>query len=799
MSDTNDLEFDEDAGVAGERLSRRRRRKKAKRLAAFKRMQLVKQGQRRGDGAAEDIRLAAGRDLVDDPWQNRHNLRDAFWRFVTSATVLTLTIWISPGISLANWWVVPLTALFGTVLLAVLRPVMVRVALPFGWFGAAMVAVFGNFAVLYVAFSLSPSLTFTSWLGVFGASWIYSVIMAAFQWLIASDDDDVFLVQALRHSTRGGTWSSRLDPDDVAALTEGRDPQAGVIFVQLDGMPAPVLDWAVKSGNLPTLARWIRSGQYSWTEWRSRIPATTPVAQAGLLHGTSHNMPAFRWYEKDEGRLLVANHPPDAAEIESRITDGRGLLADGGVSISNLFSGDAPTRLLVMSGMSQVRKGLGSSKSYSSFFANPAAFSRTFVLTIGEMIKEKFQARTQIRRNIVPRIHRKGSYVALRGITNVLLRDLNTSLVIEAMMQGAKSVYVDYVDYDEIAHHAGVQRPEALRALEGLDRVLAQLERVARYAPRPYHFVCVSDHGQSQGATFKQRYGHSLEDEVRALMGVGAATATSSTGSVEDWGPINTLLSQLQQQDSVTGGLTRRAMRKRTDQAGAVSLGPLEKEQRSASPDAEGDRPELVVVGSGNLGGVWFPREPGHLSLARIEELWPGLARGLATHPGISFIMVRTDRSGPVVIGAEGVHRLFTNEVDGVDPLAPFGLNIRDDMLRVSAFDNAPDIYLNSMYDPITDEVAAFEELVGCHGGAGGWQTRAILVHPRGFELDPELADPSGRLLSAEAVHRQLIRWLELLGHRRDLNGTSDTSQQRDDSVQAVLARDQDLLARDGE
>ena len=55
--------------------------------------------------------------------------------------------------------------------------------------------------------------------------------------------------------------------------------------------------------------------------------------------------------------------------------------------------------------------------------------------------------------------------MALRGITNVLLRDLNTALVIEAMMQGAKSIYVDYVDYDEIAHHAGVQRPEALQHL----------------------------------------------------------------------------------------------------------------------------------------------------------------------------------------------------------------------------------------------------------------------------------------------------------------------------------------------
>ena len=65
-------------------------------------------------------------------------------------------------------------------------------------------------------------------------------------------------------------------------------------------------------------------------------------------------------------------------------------------------------------------------------------------------------------------------YVALRAVTNVFLRDLNVALVVEAMMRGAKSIYVDFVDYDEIAHHAGVTRAESLAALYGLDDVRAQ-------------------------------------------------------------------------------------------------------------------------------------------------------------------------------------------------------------------------------------------------------------------------------------------------------------------------------------
>ncbi len=210
-------------------------------------------------------------------------------------------------------------------------------------------------------------------------------------------------------------------------------------------------------------------------------------------------------------------------------------------------------------------------------------------------------------------------------------------------------------------------------------------------------------------------------------------------------------------------------MRKRTDEAGAVGLGPGQAEHESAASAGDGDRPEIVVVGSGNLGGVWFAREPGHVTLSRMEQLWPGLVAGLAHHPGVSFIVVATREDGPVAIGSQGIHKLLTNEVEGVDPLAKFGPLVRDEMLRVASFDNAPDIYLNSMYDPITDEVAAFEELVGCHGGVGGWQNRAILVHPRDFVLDPELSDEQGRLLSSEAVHRQMVQWLEKLGHRRNL------------------------------
>ena len=111
----------------------------------------------------------------------------------------------------------------------------------------------------------------------------------------------------------------------------------------------------------------------------------------------------------------------------------------------------------------------------------------------------------------------------------------------------------------------------------------------------------------------------------------------------------------------------------------------------------------------------------------------------------------------------------MTGDVLGKDPLAPFGRDAVGDFLHVSTYPNAPDIYVNSLYDPVLDEVAAFEELVGCHGGLGGWQTRPMLVHPAEWEIDADLLDERGRLRGADMVHHQLVRWLERLGHRTQL------------------------------
>ena len=50
-----------------------------------------------------------------------------------------------------------------------------------------------------------------------------------------------------------------------------------------------------------------------------------------------------------------------------------------------------------------------------------------------------------------------------------------------------------------------------------------------------------------------------------------------------------------------------------------------------------------------------------------------------------------------------------------------------------------PDILVNSFYDSDANEVCAFEELVGSHGGLGGNQTRPFILYPSEWENPGDL------------------------------------------------------------
>jgi hypothetical protein len=674
---------------------------------------------------------------------------DALLGLVTTALGLGIAIALVDGVSASNPGSVVLAALVVAVGDLVLRPSLRVLARVGGAMGALVAGLAAQVLVVWFALSFVPGVHVTNPWDVVQVLVITAFVMAVGRWVWGASDSDYVVGDVLRRARA----RARRAGEGGGAVPDDRAP--GLLVVQLDGVAAPVLAQAVEAGLVPTMARWIADGSHELRTWWAQTPSTTPASQAGLLHGAADQIPSFRWWDHRAGRLVVTNHPDDAALVERRLSDGHGLLAGGGAAVATMFSGDAERQLLVMS---QARRGIGPGTPYLRFFASPFVLARAVTLTVGEMVKELYQGRRQRVRDVRPRVPRRGWYVVLRGVTNVLLRDLATSLVAEQLVRGAPVVYVDLVDYDEIAHHAGPTRPESLRALEGLDRVLDTLVRVAEAAPRDYRLVVLSDHGQSLGATFDQVTGRPLVDVVRQHMAEPDLDAVHAAGE-EEWGPLNAFLSG--------------AMARHGDDRSMV-LGPQGRERRDEVPSGAGDLPDVAVTGSGNLGMVWFPRLGRRLVLEEIQERWPGLVRGLAGTPGVGLVLADTAARGLVAVGPGGVAWLEVDgtdgsaTVDGTDPVARYGAVAADDLRRLGRLGQVGDLVLLSDVTP-DGRVHAFEGQVGSHGGLGGAQNLAVLLHPVDLPVDDDLLRPVGpeRMpVGADAVHAQLVRWAAGLGLR---------------------------------
>jgi hypothetical protein len=338
----------------------------------------------------------------------------------------------------------------------------------------------------------------------------------------------------------------------------------------------------------------------------------------------------------------------------------------------------------------------------------------------------------------------------------VIQRDLQVAAVIGDLYAGRPVGYTTFLAYDEVAHHSGVERVDALATLRRVDRQIARIAAAAEDASRPYHLVVLSDHGQSQGATFLDRYGITLEDLVTEACGAEEVHAEEA-GNDESLGYLGASLTEASGAGGALGRGVRAATRSRQVD-GEVILGEEDRRAQLAPADDEGP-PELSVMASGCLGLISFPRQAGRLSRERIESLYPRLLSTLVEHPGIGFALVRSEGDGAIAIGADGVNLLDKGRVEGEDPLAPFGPSAADHLRRTDAFEHCPDVVVNSTYWADTDEVAAFEELVGSHGGMGGEQSYPFVLAPSDWAL------PEEPVVGAERMHSHLRRWLADLGH----------------------------------
>lgn len=550
----------------------------------------------------------------------------------------------------------------------------------------------------------------------------------------------------------------------------------GLIILEIDGLSIDILKEAIDRELMPTLKKWIENGTHTIMEWETDLSSQTGASQAGILHGNNKNIVAYRWVEKEsDNEILISGKLAHAPIIEKRISDGNGLLCDNGISITNMFSGDSPHTVITSSKFEIYTKIFD--KSLDVAFLEAYSFQRVIVLFIWEIFVEiKCQIMRRIR-NVKPRLRINVVYATIRAGANVFLREIATETLIGNIVKGEiNSAYASYVGYDEVAHHSGVKDSDVWNVLKKIDLQFKRIEKAEKTSKRPYKFVVLSDHGQSNGATFKQRYGLTLGDYVRRLLPDDMMVYNESKyisdhfrdAFIPENKQIGTLIDKVDdikhadffsQIDSVKEKRPDFINIERLEEYREKypdSLEYIKKHESKEETTKKAKDSELIVLGSGNLGLIYLTQWKRRLSYEEMVTLFPDLIPGLVRHPGIGFILVKSYTNGPMAIGPNGIYYLRTNKIIGENPLKDFGENAAMHLKRHDTFNNMPDILVNSFYDAESDEVCAFEELIGSHGGLGGSQTRPFIMYPS------EWQDP-GELIGAKSIYDFLKREMDEL------------------------------------
>ena len=537
------------------------------------------------------------------------------------------------------------------------------------------------------------------------------------------------------------------------------DGRRGLIVLQVDALAYSDLRRALELGYCPTIAHLLNDCDFSMRRWFCGLPSATPYCQAGIFHGENGGIPAFRFYDKQERRVITCNAPEGVQYIRDRI-HAPGALA-GGSSYVNLLDGDAQTIAFTVATKERVSvyQRLGGTRMLLLILLHPVRMARMVLQAAWEWVREEWERLVgELARQ---RTHSEGVFPFIRILSNVVIRELQTMAIVLDVYLGVPVIYSTYMQYDELAHHFGPSSRQALADLRRTDARIAEIRRMARSARvREYDLVILSDHGMTPAVSYRVQFQESLGTTVQHMLDAEARRAGRE--------PLHALASYAE--DSEYADTGARAM-DTLSQVTAEWPRPVHRgfagirdwlRRRYGVRDlfvpekyrVDEDH-EVVVTYSSCLALVYFADDERQLS-------WTDIARdprrtylyaALLGHPGIGLIATRL--GGGVHLESRVGRATIRNGVlevrSGVNPLDAYGADpgvtraVHDLVMQP----NAGDLVLFGAYDGY--EIISFDDQVGAHGSAGGDQVRPFIITP------PEVDLASAVLEDARDIHRELM------------------------------------------
>lgn len=528
-------------------------------------------------------------------------------------------------------------------------------------------------------------------------------------------------------------------------------------MLQLDALAYVELRRAIELGYCPTISKMVREEGYTLRRWFCGLPSATPYCQAGIFYGTNEGIPAFRFYDKVERRVITCNTPSGVQYIRDRIA-APGALA-GGSSYVNLLDGDAQTVAFTVATREKMSafQRLGGWRMAMLILIHPIRMLRMGFQAMLEYLREEYERGVGEFRS--KRTHSEGLFPFIRILSNVVVRELQTMAILLDVYLGVPVIYSTFMQYDELGHHFGPSSFQALRDLRRTDARIREIRRmIAQNARRQYDLVILSDHGMTPSSSYRVRFHESLGRTVeRILEGDAARTgerplrSSASFTETSEYADVGAqIVEAMAQVTPESRRRSRRAIRRFRDwvrrKYGLRELILPEKYRIE-----EGH--EVVVTYSSCLALLYFADDPKPLELGQItrDQRRCSLYDELLQHPGVGLLGTRDgssvhlqSKSGRAKI-VDGVLQV----VEGSNPLEPYGTgrNVVRAVEHLVRQPNAGDIVIFGAYDGY--EIVSFDDQIGAHGAAGGQQVFPFVIGPAHLELDHARLDDARDIHSA--------------------------------------------------
>lgn len=519
----------------------------------------------------------------------------------------------------------------------------------------------------------------------------------------------------------------------------------GFIVIQIDALAHEDLERALDRGYMPHLKRLLAREGWQLRRYPAGLPSATPAAQAAIFHGTKERIPAFRFYEKTERRLIIGSQPESMQFIRDRLPK-EGILS-GGSSYVNLYDGGADRAVFTLADKNRqpLLQKMGGSRFALLLLLHPIRVVRMVLASIVEYLREeRDRLISQIRGNYTY----YWWYLPLLHIgSNVILREFQTLAVLLDIYTGSPAIYTTYNVYDEFAHHFGPSSSTALKSLRALDRRIAEIHRMLDRAPgRPYDLYVLSDHGQTPSIPYRITYGETLGQTIEAAVEHGVHTLAGSG----QYGPaqegLDLLVSELEAVAETSIAPARRAVIRFSRWLRRhYGIFPLIAETVRVARDRR-----VVVTYSSSLAHVYWsePERPLGFDEIRADPDRRALHYFLVAHQGIGLVITRMQDGAHVQSTLGRALVLPHGEVvvlEGEDPTADYAPTPaeRRAIVHIAQLPNSGDLVLVGAYDPVEDVCVCFDDQIGAHGAIGGRQFWPFVMAPAG--LIPEdyvLDDP---------------------------------------------------------